>query len=303
MFAAAALLLIALAMAALTTGSRLRRGLGLAVGACAFTTPLLAPQAPEIGRAAIALTSVWLFARTIDLVRDPRSWSLTQRLCLAFAIFDSREARRTTPAFDARALLGLAAYGGFGVCSLLLATIYADQLEGPARWAVRWTAGTGFVYAFPDAVAAAYRVVFGLVGVRIPEMHRAPILSRSLTEFWGQRWNRIVGAWLRRHCFLPFARRRQPGRGLLLAFVASTALHAWFAGVAVGWVAALAMGSYFLIQGALVAVEQRVRPGELGGRTWALLGAGLPAPLFVEPMLWIFEPTVAQLRPVLAGLA
>jgi D-alanyl-lipoteichoic acid acyltransferase DltB (MBOAT superfamily) len=153
------------------------------------------------------------------------------------------------------------------------------------------------VYALPETLAAIYRFVFGLAGFELPELHRAPIASASLGEFWGQRWNRTIGAWLRRHCFLPFARRRRPGVGIAVAFVASTALHAWLAGVAVGWVGGAIMGAYFVVQGALVWLESRVRPGPIASRAWALLGAGVPAPLFVEPILWAFAPLVSETVP------
>jgi hypothetical protein len=288
------LLGVALVVAFLTTGSTPRRALGLLVATSVFAMPWLAPDAPPIGRGLLALMAVWMFARAIDLARD-RPRSFTSRLALTVALFDSREAQRKPAEFDTGALLAAAGYLGLAFASLVVAISVSAQLDGGWRWALRWTAGLAFVYAFPDAVAAGMRFVYGLIGWRLPEMHRVPIASRSLGEFWGKRWNRVVGSWLRRHCFLPLARRRMPAAGMAFAFVVSTALHVWFAGVAVGIIGGLMMGAYFVIEGVLVLLENQVRPGPVAGRAWAVLGAGLPAPLFIEPMLWMFGPAIEGL--------
>ena len=79
--------------------------------------------------------------------------------------------------------------------------------------------------------------------------------------------------------------------GLGLAFLASAAIHAWFIGVALGPRMAAWMGLYFLIQGALLALELPLRVQRwptLAARVWTLAGVLLPAPLFVEPMLRLF---------------
>lgn len=60
-------------------------------------------------------------------------------------------------------------------------------------------------YVGPEVLRAA--VIFGgrAIGVEPPELHRAPLLSTTLREFWGVRCNRPVGAWLRFHAFEPCA--------------------------------------------------------------------------------------------------
>jgi hypothetical protein len=288
--AAVALLAIALAMAVITTGSSARRRVGLGVAACAFLTPALAPDAAPLGRGALALGAVWVFARAIDLVGDRRGWSLGRRVSLALAVFDAREAARAPARFDHGAALLLLGYGLLGLAALFGSTRGADAVSEPARWLVRWGLGLVFVYAVPDAVAALWRLAFALLGVRLPGLHHAPIASRSLAEFWGRRWNRVVGDWLRRHCFVPVARRFGPAAGLGAAFVVSAALHGWLAAVALGWADAAMMGGYFLLQGLLVGVEGRLRLRGLRARAFALLAAGLPSPLFVEPVLRVFAP-------------
>lgn len=297
MVAVLALVGVAVVMALLTAGSGGRRSLGLLVGACALYTPWLAPDAPAAGRGTLAALGAWVFARAIDLYRERRAYGPWERIALAVAIFDTRQVGHAARRFDGWALISAMSWASFGVGALWAAVHAAGQVDGALHWLLRWGFGTAFVYALPETLAAAYRFVFGLAGLRLPELHRAPIASASLGEFWGQRWNRTIGAWLRRHCFLPFARRRRPGLGIATAFVASTGLHAWLAGVAVGWIGGVSMGAYFVVQGVLVWAESRVRPGPIAGRAWALLGTGLPAPLFVEPILWAFAPLVAELGP------
>src|SRR5436190_320061 len=82
-------------------------------------------------------------------------------------------------------------------------------------------------------------------------VRKTPIAARSLREFWGERWNRVVGSWLRRTFFVPWARRRHIGVGLALAFTVSALLHGYMALAAVGLAAALPMTTFFLLQGAL----------------------------------------------------
>jgi hypothetical protein len=70
---------------------------------------------------------------------------------------------------------------------------------------LRWFGGALFFYGLADAVEGAVRLLYGAAGVRGPRQHVLPIVSRSVQEFWGKRWKRAVGGWLRAHCFLPFA--------------------------------------------------------------------------------------------------
>jgi len=150
--------------------------------------------------------------------------------------------------------------------------------------------GALFFYCLADAVEGGVRALYRAAGVVVPRQQLVPIASRSVQEFWGKRWNRAVGAWLRAHCFLPFARRGQVRTGLVAAFSASAVFHAYFTLVAVGWTMALAMTVFFLVQGAFVLVELRVgvarwRPAL--AHAWTIVGVLGCSPLFIEPILRI----------------
>jgi hypothetical protein len=298
---AACLGLVAAAAGALTAGGSRRRLAGVAVAALGLLGPLLGGGESIPGRAVAALAAVWIFARTLDLWRDPTPWSIGRRILLVIALFDSRQARREPARLDPAGALRAVGFGALGLAGLWGAFVLAPRFAGAPAWGLRWLCGLVFVYALPEAIAGGLRSAGAAVGVAIPELHRDPIAAASLREFWGVRWNRTVGSWLRRHFWLPFARRRRPVHGLAAAFAASALLHAWFAGVALGPGGAAVMGSYFLVQGVLVGLEARLALPGPAGRVFALLGAGLPAPLFVEPILRVVEPWAGDLWPAIGA--
>eukprot|EP00051_Salpingoeca_urceolata_P025432 m.457648 g.457648 ORF g.457648 m.457648 type:complete len:494 (+) comp20334_c0_seq1:6840-8321(+) len=144
-------------------------------------------------------------------------------------------------------------------------------------------------------VDAFYRLVFSVVLTRaIPSCMDAPWRSRTLSEFWGSRWNQAVGGQLRDVCFLPIARRGHPALGTLSAFAGSALLHATpFVVTGAPWTLAASMSLFFLLHGMLVLIERRSSQW-LFGKTWTLGALFASGPLFVFPMLGV----AAQVLPV-----
>jgi hypothetical protein len=175
---------------------------------------------------------------------------------------------------------------------LLIATDVAACTEGSWYWVLRWSGGALFFYCLADAVEGAVRTFYRAGGIVVSQQHVVPIASRSVQEFWGKRWNRAVGAWLRAHCFLPFARCGRVRTGFMAAFVASAVFHAYFTWVAVGSVMALAMCGFFLIQGAVALLEFRLgvaRWQPVLARVWTVVVVLGCSPLFIEPFLRILQ--------------
>ncbi|MGA7328473.1 MAG: MBOAT family O-acyltransferase [Rhodomicrobium sp.] len=90
-----------------------------------------------------------------------------------------------------------------------------------------------------------------LFGIRLLENFRRPYLSRSTSEFWGERWHISLSRWFRDYLYIPLGGSRQ---GLLrtysnamLVFLVSGLWHAGL-GYGVGW--------GFLIWGALNGIYQ-----------------------------------------------
>jgi hypothetical protein len=236
------------------------------------------------------LWTTWGLGRVIDLVGERQERSFGARLWHVFGLVDTRHATFTSPDVDAKALGKTSFYAILATIGFIVAIDMAARTEGTWSWILRWFGGALFFYSLADAVEGGVRTLYRAVGVIVPPQHVLPIASRSVQEFWGKRWNRAVGGWLRAHCFLPFARRGQRRTGLIAAFCVSAAFHAYFTWVAVGGVLALAMVVFFLLQGVFVLLELWAGVAHwhpLFAHTWTVAAVLGCSPLFIEPILQI----------------
>jgi len=103
-------------------------------------------------------------------------------------------------------------------------------------------------------------IIFNYLGFPIPLVfrHRAPMVSISLSEFWGVRWNPIVQFFLKNSIY---ASAQQLGLHkyfcVLTSFVASASIHAipqYFSTYDIS--DSMLMGVFFIVQGLFVMVEQ-----------------------------------------------
>ncbi|CAK0906932.1 unnamed protein product [Prorocentrum cordatum] len=141
-----------------------------------------------------------------------------------------------------------------------------------------------FVYCLLTTAMLMHRVPVAMLGIDTVDPMRAPLLlSTSVRDFWGRRWNLLIHRLMKRTFFAPLA-RGSPGAGRhlggLLAFAMSGLFHEymWFA---VNWFqvgpATYVPGQvllFFLVQFCLCAAEAALA-GTRAGR-WA---SGLPAGL------------------------
>jgi alginate O-acetyltransferase complex protein AlgI len=137
-------------------------------------------------------------------------------------------------------------------------------------------------------------------GFDVPPLFDRPWASASLDEFWSRRWNLAFTDMNRRFFVRPFYRRFGKAGARFALFVLSGALHevglSFPAGG--GWGFPMA---YFVLHGALVAVEDRFR---IRNRCWTWFWLLAPAPwLFHEPFrrtlivpfyLWLHERIAAH---------
>ena len=203
---------------------------------------------------------------------------------------DSRRLQRAPPAFD-RPLLrpgpGLAwwlALRGPGWARAR----GCETLPSLAGWVVRWIGGLVAIYAFVEALWRTVQSYYALAGFATPVLHDHPTLSRSVRELWGERWARPVSAWLHANVLKPLARRGLPRVGLGAAFLGSAVLHAYAVLACAGWIMALSMLAYFLVQGFLVILERILgvqRWSVPAAHAWVLGVMILTSPLFIEPFL------------------
>ncbi len=286
---------VAAVAALVTAGPRWRRQLGLLLGCACVALPFLArPRAPLLCFV-IGLVAVVAVMRSIDLARDDSRLPWPRRLWLMFAVFDIRRVERRQPGFDLGPAAAVAVATAIAAGGFALGVYLANQYVGPAHWALRWVGGVIFAVAAFEAATRGLPIAYGLIGLRPPPLHDAPYLSRSMSEFWGVRWNKVVGSWLRANCFTPLARRHRAGLGIVASFAASALLHWYLVVVALGLKWSLVMAAFFLVQLVFLAAERLLgvkRWRAAAARTWTLGIMLAASPLFIEPMIRLVDPLV-----------
>ena len=285
----------AAALALLSGVASWRRWLSAGLAGVALGTPFAISQGSVL-RAAVALELLWVCVKLIGLARERETWPPGFRVLHLLVLHDLRHdgaARqpgriRLRPDWRPGLLLGSSLWGAAAAVALWLALFIAPTLSPPWRWLARCGAGVGFAYAGVEGALGAFELVYRVVGLRPPVLHRQPLLSLSIAEFWGRRWNRIVGSWLFATFYRPLAARGSPGWGLVAAFAGSAVLHLYFTWAALGLRPALHMAAFFLVQLPLLGLERRLGQSSwprAARRVWTLAWLVLVSPLFVEPML------------------
>lgn len=285
------LLLLATAAATVVAPTSVRGWTARLIAAPAPALPLWFDDTTPFLRLFLAMGGILVLVRTVDLSRDRRTYPLAFRFWFTGTAFDGRKIRRDVPLLDRVNLARLIGYGAL-FCSVF-AVFSSGALSTPTswQWPVRWLLGATLVYSMLDAVAGGIHVAYRSLGIVIEPLHRAPILSRSVQEFWGERWNRIVHQVLLEYTFKPLGRKRLR-LAIMSAFAMSALLHFWILFVSVGFARGLIMASFFLLQGVFVMIERKLRVGRWPGlfaRAWTVACVLGTSPLFVEPMLAVWE--------------
>jgi hypothetical protein len=155
-----------------------------------------------------------------------------------------------------------------------------------APWAVPvLMVGLSLVVHFGVLTFAA--ALLQALGFRARVLFDAPLRSRSLGEFWAQRWNRGFAEMTALCVQRPLARRLGRSRAFLGSFVASGLLHELAISLPVGAGYGLPT-CYFVLQALMMQ-----REGKAPGRLSTLLRIGLPLPLVFHP--WFVAGTLVPL--------
>jgi hypothetical protein len=250
----------------------------------ALLLPWFLPGEWVVPRALAALAATLYFIRAIELSRHSEPMSFTKRLWCLTSTFDALGSRVVTPSIRAKEIIALVPWV---LLSIFSWWTFVQTNETVRLWGLGLVAFYGTVEAMTRITEIAYRAA----GIEIPPVQVQPILARSVSEFWGQRWNRPISTWLRQFCYLPFAKQRRPRVGMVSAFSASTAIHFYFIWTALGLRAGLIMAGFFLIQIPLLLIEQRfsIRQWPQGlARAWTICVLVAASPLFIDPMLSVF---------------
>ena len=261
---------------------------------CAFILAWFAPGVP-FARGLLAFMAVWSLAVVVKIAfssEEERSvHSRLLRVILQLIVWPSSwRATRVPAALSLRGVVQIILHLTLAGMALLV-LLHTRQLVGTTPFIGRLAAGMVLSYAGAQFAFDFGHLCFLANGWSLDSFHRAPIAARSVTEFWGECWNRIVSAWLHRFVFLPLARRGRSRLGILCAFVASGVLHGWFILVAIGVSGALGTLLFFSVQGVFVLAEHRLHihawPVPIA-RGWTLAVLLASSPLFVDPCLRLF---------------
>jgi hypothetical protein len=247
-----------------------------------LSTVWFVDPAYRVARCALVLIALLHVFRMVDLRGRPIEPSLWRRWVFLLSPHDLRGVRGSKSAFDARA------WGSaVGHTAGFLVTVFG--LRQPVSELGRWGLGVVCVYMGVAAAFAWSRFFFGLMGRRLPILHKSPVVARSIAEFWGRRWNLEVHGWLYRHCFLPWAHRRSVRGAAVYSFLVSGLIHAWLVLPTAELGAAASMVLYFLAQGLGLLAERRLHVARWSSRVaqhgWTLFWVLGPSWLFVDPML------------------
>ena len=158
-----------------------------------------------------------------------------------------------------------------------------------------WVGMTGLVLVLHFGSFHILSLIWRAWGVDAEPIMKAPLLSRSLSDFWSERWNRAFNRLANNYYFKPTIRIFGIRAALAFTFLMSGLIHELV--ISVPARAGYGLPTlYFLIQGIGIAAERNawVRRTRLlanwRGRlfTWLILAAPLPAlfhPAFLETVI------------------
>ncbi len=271
----------------------------------------------------LAYQPLWLLPTIAFLFRDRlQPWQFMWML--SFAMFVSLkwltwfEARRRMSCSVGRSVAYLVAWPGMDAERFLSATRNPLRPAGKDwLWAVAKTAAGALVlwaiarlfpaeHPLPRAWAGMLGLILLLhfgsfhlialfwqsVGICAEPIMNKPILSRSLSEFWGKRWN--LGFRHLAHEFIFERLHRKVGSGAagFLVFVASGLIHDLVISVPARGGYGLPT-AYFALQGVGVLFE-RSRTGTLLGLRSGLRGRIFTIVITAAPVFWLFHPAFAS---------
>jgi len=260
-----------------------RTWIALAIGVPSMVAAHWIPREWPVFRTVAAFGLMAGYFRLIAIALRPRSPMVGRVFAVTLPVVEPRRVTSVARAFR----VDLFVIGVFEVAVAVFLFVCAKTYPRHAIALRSLVAGTS-AYFVVDGTARLLEAITRAIGVDVGPLHDAPILARTVGEFWSRRWNRSVHAWLNEFAFRPVAKRLGVAMGVLAAFGASAVLH--FVPICVAYDAKWAgvMATFFVIHGAVVIVEAKLgasRWPRALGHVWTLGVFAVTAPLFVEPLL------------------
>lgn len=229
------------------------------------------------------LLPVALLAKVASLRGAGGRWAADRSFywapCLTVSSWQKRK-RLSTPGVWRRELL-------VGLGQLALAVLVYLVVVPPIRslpwWLQSYLAIVPF-WLLLEGLSGLLRLCWLPTGQLVPAINREPWRSANLAEFWGRRWNRLIGDWLQQVIFTPL--RRKPRRAMFVTFLVSGLLHELLVSLPLtlvydenvwGW-----LTGYFLLQHLAMVGEKRLALSPAGRRLLLWLVVLVPAPLVLN---------------------
>ena len=171
------------------------------------------------------------------------------------------------------------------LCPMARIFLGAVLLFGVARFANQpllagWIGMIGMILILHFGLFHLLAIGWHAAGIDVKPIMEAPLHSRSVSEFWGRRWNVAFNRLALDFIFRPLARRHGTRMATLAAFLVSGVIHE----LVISLPAAAGYGlpaAYFLLQGMGILTE-RALP-QIRGRIFTIIIIAVPA-------FWLFHP-------------
>jgi hypothetical protein len=145
-----------------------------------------------------------------------------------------------------------------------------------------WVGMAGIVFALHFGAFHLLSCAWRAAGVNAKPLMNWPLLSASVSEFWGKRWNTAFRDLTHKFLFAPLARKLGARGGLAVGFLFSGFVHELVITVPAGGGYGLPT-LYFALQGLGLLIEKRAKLRGTAGRAFAVLVLIAPAPLLFPP--------------------
>ncbi len=189
----------------------------------------------------------------------------------------------------AKILLGLV------LITLIVPRVHASEQPLLAGW----LGMVGIVFCMHFGYSHLSAVIMQSRGRNVTPIMNNPALAKTVSEFWGKRWNLAFRDYAHITLFMPLAKKWGAAIGALAGFAFSGVIHELAISVPArggyGWPML-----YFLIQGLAVLIERRMTKSgwldsdSFGSRIWTIAIVALPAPLLFHQafVLRVINPIV-----------
>jgi len=155
-----------------------------------------------------------------------------------------------------------------------------------------WTGMVGIILVLHFGLFHLLALGWRAAGVPVTSLMRAPLLSRSVSEFWAERWNTAFNRLATRLLFRPFHRVFGLSTATMFVFLISGLIH----DLVISLPARGGYGLptlYFLFQGAAILFARTNFARRCG------LNGGLPSRVFTilvtaSPVFWLFHPVFVR---------